>query len=90
MKLKVLAVMQLASHCYDPLSLSLALASVAFRVAFIVLVMAVFGCASLPGGVQRPVSQAVTDVATTVLAKIATANTPEDARAVGFSPVARR
>jgi hypothetical protein len=76
---KVLAVMQLASHCYDPLSLSLALSSMAFRVAFIVfivLVMAVLGCASLPGGAQHPVSQAVSDVANTVLAKIAAANTP--------------
>ena len=62
---KLLAVMQLASHCCDPLSFSQALASIAVRIALIVLVMAMVGCASLPSGVQRPVSQAATDVAQT-------------------------
>ena len=75
---KLLAVMQLASHCCDPLSLAQALVSIAVRVVLIVLVMAMVGCASLPSGVQRPVSQAVSDVAATGLAKIAAANTPED------------
>jgi putative cardiolipin synthase len=78
--LKLQAVMQLASHCCDPLSLWQALASIAVRVALIALVMAMVGCASLPSGVQRPASRAVTDVAATELARIVAANTPDDKR----------
>ncbi len=84
---KLQAVMQVASHCWDSSSLSQALVSIATRIALIALVMAMVGCASLPSGVQRPVSQAAssTDVAATGLAQIAAANTPEDKRALsGF------
>jgi putative cardiolipin synthase len=45
------------------------------------LVVAVLtGCASLPDSVQRPVSQARTDVADTRLAAVAAASTPEGSR----------
>jgi putative cardiolipin synthase len=77
---KLLAVMQLASHCCDSLTFPQALFSIATRIALIALVMAMVGCASLPSGVQRPVSQAVSNVADTGLAKISAANTPEDKR----------
>ena len=75
---KLQTVMQVASHCWDSSSLSQALVSLAIRIALIVLVLAMVGCASLPSGVQRPVSQATTDVATTGLAKIAAANASQD------------
>ncbi len=48
--------------------------------AFILLVMAVFRCANLPGSMPRPISQALTDITTTILTKISTAYTPEDKR----------
>ncbi len=46
----------------------------------VALVGVLTGCASLPDGVQRPVSQARTDVADTRLAAVAAASTPEDSR----------
>jgi len=77
---KVFAVMKQASRLLQPWSLGQVAFSLATRIALIALVMAMVGCASLPSGVQRPVSQAVSDVAATGLAKIAAANTPEDKR----------
>jgi putative cardiolipin synthase len=38
------------------------------------------GCAALPGDVQRPRSEAVTDVAATPLAQLASSSTPDDKR----------
>ena len=46
----------------------------------VALVGLLTGCASLPDSVQRPVSQARTDVADTRLAAVAAASTPEDSR----------
>ena len=77
---KAFAAMKLASHLLEPWSLGQVFFSVAARIALIALVMAMVGCASLPSGVQRPVSQAASDVSQTGLAKIAAANTPEDKR----------
>lgn len=47
---KLLAVMQLASHCCDPLTLAQALVSMAVRVSLFVLVLALLGCT---GRVER-------------------------------------
>ena len=77
---KAFAVMKQASRLLEPWSLGEVFVSIATRIALISLVMAMVGCASLPSGVQRPVSQAASDVAATGLAKIAAANTPEDKR----------
>ncbi|HEX7437874.1 MAG TPA: phospholipase D family protein [Caldimonas sp.] len=46
----------------------------------VLLALALGGCASLPAGVHRPLSEARTDVAATRLAAIAAASTPDDAR----------
>ena len=50
------------------------------RVVLLALLLALAGCASLPAGVARPTSTAMTDVATTELARIAAAATPDDKR----------
>ncbi len=54
--------------------------AVAGRVFVIALAAMLSGCASLPDDVQRPVSQARTDVADTRLAAVAAASTPENSR----------
>lgn len=46
----------------------------------VLLALALGGCASLPGGVQRPLSEARADVAGTRLAAVAAASTPDDVR----------
>ena len=56
-----------------------ALARWASRLALAALIV-LSGCASLPGGVVRPPSQAVTDVAATPLARAAVQATPDDQR----------
>src|SRR5262245_15272932 len=43
-------------------------------------VVVLSGCASLPGDVQRPHSEAAADVASTPLARLAAASTPDDKR----------
>jgi putative cardiolipin synthase len=55
------------------------------RLAIVVCAVVLGGCAALPAEVERPVSEARTDVADSALGRIATASTPADAAALsGF------
>lgn len=74
------AVRLLAPHQYGQVGLALMC-----RAVILLLVMVLGGCASLPGGVQRPASVARQDVQDTVLATIAAASTPAEQRGLsGF------
>jgi len=50
------------------------------RLVLLALLLALTGCAGLPAGVARPASVAMSDVASTELARIAAAATPDDKR----------
>lgn len=50
------------------------------RAVLVMIAVALGGCAALPSQVERPVSQARTDLAGTTLAKIAAASTPAEQR----------
>ena len=73
----------LIAHCIGlrAIALGLAQAGVTWAGCAVVAALAgmLTGCASLPDGVQRPVSQARTDVADTRLAAVAAASMPADA-----------
>ncbi len=74
----------LIAHCIGVRSIVLGMAQACVTWAGCVLVVALVGlltgCASLPDGVQRPVSQARADVADTRLAAVAAASMPEGER----------